>query len=374
MFITGPVYMTSFSKIALVLTGGGARGAYQAGFLRGLADILPNRNLPFGIVTGCSVGAINAAYLACFAHDFKQATARLWDMWATIKPEGVFIPKRGSFVKIALNALSHILLNKNTPLNITLLDSKPLEELLLKELKFDDIRASVSAGELHAVAFTAMDYNRRISTSFFEAKENVEGWRLQGSLGVRTTLSVEHVVGSAGLPLLFEPVKIKDSYFGDGSIKLLAPLRPAVRLGAEKIFILSTYSLGRNIDQDDEKLLEHYPSFNSIIATMLQSVFSDALDEDLARLKQLNELKTNKRHIPALEIKPSTDLSLQVANSYQSLPKSFSKFLSLIGGMEKDHTFLSYLLFEPSFTTKLLDIGYNDACAKKNEIEAFIAN
>lgn len=370
--------MAAMAKTGLVLTGGGARGAYQAGFLRGMADIVPIKNLPFPIITGCSVGAINAAYLACFAHDFKEATERLCHMWATIKPEGVFVPKKGAFFRIALNWLGHVVLKQKAPLITTLMDNLPLKKMLQSQLDFDAIRACLKARHLQAVAFTAMDYNRRLSTCFFESADDASGWHKKGSVGKATTLSVDHVVGSAGLPLLFEPVKIGDSYFGDGSIKLMSPLRPALRLGAERILVISTYSLSREVDNEKDNQPELCPSFGSIIAAMLQSVFSDALDVDLERLKEINNFikeqnaNRNFRYIPALEIKPSTDLSSVVADCCHSFPRSFMKFLGLIGGLENDHTFLSYLSFEPSFTKKLLELGYEDAIKRKSEILTFM--
>lgn len=368
-------------KIALVLTGGGARGAYQAGFLKGLSDISTSPISPFSIVTGCSVGAINAAYLACSAHNFQDATESLWKMWATIEPEGIFIPKPGAFLKIGFDWFTHLALRHKKHLTATLMDNMPLKNMLQHNLNFDALHESIKNNNIYAAAFTSMDYIRRISTTFFDGAETVEGWDKKGSLGKRTRLTVDHIVGSAGLPLLFEPVKIEDSYFGDGSIKLSAPLRPAVRLGADKIVVITTYELKRPKldDTNAEEQTESYPSFGSIIGTMLQSAFSDALDIDLERLNEINHFAGTKingkvlKHIPALEFKPTQDLSRLAADAFIKLPPSFKKFVSLISGMDcKDNTFLSYLTFEKSYTTVLLEAGYQDALSQKSLIKTFL--
>src|SRR5580704_7800461 len=153
------------ANVALVLTGGGARGAYQAGFLKGIADMMPGN--PFNIITGCSVGSINAAFLACQADNFQGATEKLWNMWATIKPEGIFVPRSGVFLKIALNLIAHMLFGYKKPLATTLLDDLPLKNMLRHELDFEALHKNIENNKLLAAAFTAIDYNKRISTTFF---------------------------------------------------------------------------------------------------------------------------------------------------------------------------------------------------------------
>ncbi len=366
--------MAASPKIALVLTGGGARGAYQAGFLRGLSDISPKNATPFSIITGCSVGAINASFIACGAHDFDEATKKLWNLWATIKPEGIFIPRRGAFFKIAFNWLAHVILNRKKPFTTTLLDNQPLKQLLQKQLDFSAIQDAIQTEKIHAAAFIAMNYNERISTTFFDASSSVVEWEKEGTLGTRTTLSIDHVVGSAGLPLLFEPVKIENCYFGDGSIRLMTPLRPAICLGADKILVISTYEL---IKKKGPR--ESPPSFGRIIGTMLQTVFSDSLDSDLKRLHEENHFAGVEidgkvlKNIPALHFKPKRDLSELLSECSPAFPSSYKKFLDLISGIEdNDRTFLSYLSFDPAYTTLLLEAGYRDAINQQASLEEFL--
>jgi NTE family protein len=366
-------------RTALVLTGGGARGAYQAGFLKGIADSVPDTPSPFAIITGCSVGAINAAFLACHGNNFSEATNKLWHMWANLEPNGIFIPRPAAFLKIGLKLLLHLIFRRRMPFTATLLDNLPLKKMLRDQLNFANLRGSIERKEIHAVAFTAMDYIRRASTTFFDADSVVPSWDERSTLGKRTPLCVDHVVGSAGLPLLFEPVKIDDSYYGDGSIKLSSPLGPALRMGAEKILVITTYEL-RSPDIDIKNQQQEIPSFSSIFDTLLQSAFTDALDKDFERLKERNRFAGHivegkeLRQIPALKYKPTKDLASLATASYSKLPVTYKHFLSLLGAMETcDHTFLSYLTFEKSYLNLLLEAGYKDAINQKRTIMDFIA-
>lgn len=366
----------SSPKIALVLAGGGARGAYQAGFLRGLAEILPDKKLPFPILTGVSVGAINAAYLACYAHDFPQGTQKLWDMWANLKPEGVFIPKQGALLKNGVHLLSQWVFGtrQKSGLFTTLLDNKPLRDLLASQLDFNAIRQHIKNGDLQGVCFTATNYTKRNSVSFFDGAEHLPSWHKRERIGRRMHLSVEHVVASTALPLLFEPVSLEHCFYGDGSTTLTAPLSPAIHLGAEKIIAITMHH-----HREDQPTSRGSGSlFGSIMATLLRSVFNDLLDTDLERLETINQLlgshekHLKMRHIQALELKPSKDLGQLVAKCDLSSQNSFLRLVKRIGATKGgDHALISYLSFDKSYTVPLLELGYKDAISSQALYDKF---
>jgi len=256
-----------------------------------------------------------------------------------------------------------------------LLSNRPLIDLLSSHLDFDAIGKNLRSGHLHAVAFSATNYTKGNLVTFFDGAETITPWDRGVRGGQRTTLSVEHVVASAGLPLLFEPVRIGDGYFGDGSIRLTAPLSSAIHLGAEKILVVATHShkeTTKSGSQDPKP-----PSFGAIMATLIQSVFSDPLDYDLETLKTLNRFAPSPsneyRQISTIECSPSFDLNELAAASRHALPSSFMRFLGAIGATGHDSTaLLSHLAFEKTYTIPLLEAGYKDAIESRTTLEQFL--
>lgn len=373
-------------KIALVLTGGGARGAYQAGFLRGLADIGPEGKSPFSILTGCSVGAINAAYLACYPDSFQDATKNLWDMWANLRPNGVFTPRTRVFFRNSVYWFAKFILGsrKAKPPFSSILNNSPLRSFLSTRLDFDSMHGHLAAGKLHGVAFSLTDYTRGNSTTFFQGAQEIKPWESHGRWGRRSELTVDHVVASAGLPILFEPVKIGNRYYGDGSIRLTAPLSPAIHLGAEKILVVTTHGhenleSAKKNEATGQQIEGEKPSFGVISATLLRSIFSDSLHSDLERLHTINQLvssgstEPHLKSIPAIEFRPTKDLGKIASECCSTYNGSFMRMLKFFGALDSnDHAVLSYLSFEPSYTVPLLEVGYQDAQAAKQQLKEFL--
>ena len=373
------------SKTGLVLTGGGARAAYQVGVLRAIAALLPQgAPSPFAVLAGTSAGAINAAALAADATNFRRGVRRLVNVWKNVHAGHVYRADVRGIASCGARWLAALLLGGLGSRNpVSLLDNAPLERLLANQLDFGGIRKSIDAGALTAVAVTCSGYTSGESISFFEGSAAVEGWRRSRRVGVRTELGVAHLMASAALPFVFPPVRIHREFFGDGSMRQIAPISPALHLGAERLLVVTVAATGQAASP--RVVSERCPSLAQIAGHALNSIFLDALEADLERLERINRTiallnaaaggvaHLVLKHVDCLVIAPSEPLEQIALRHVRALPRPVRFFLRGIGAMRRSGSNLaSYVLFERPFCRALMRLGYRDAMARRDEILAFL--
>ncbi len=307
-------------KLALVLTGGGARAAYQAGVIRALAEVWPKKEMPFKIVTGISAGSINASLLAHYSDDFLAGTEKLWALWNTLRVDKVFRSDSVSLVRLATFVMRDLALGSliHRPVSSHLLDNSPLRDLLLANVDFDRIHRHVTDGTLHAFAVTTTNYHTGCAITFFDGANERPEWVRNNHLGWRRPIQVDHIMASSAIPVFFPAQKLDNAYYGDGSMRLLAPLSPALHMGADSVL-----AVGIRRPKDPATLVElnRQPaaaiSFADIAGVFLNAVFLDTLESDLDRLRRVNQtlreapaeardaFKHNFRVIPVQSQQPS---------------------------------------------------------------------
>lgn len=371
-------------KLAIVMTGGGARAAYQIGVLKAIAEIVPaGAASPFNIICGTSAGAINAASLASRADHFKNAVRRMHFVWSNFSAEKVFrIDSYGLIKTITKLLLAMILggIGKHTP--IYLLDRTPLRKLLEKYIDGGIYQRKIDNKSLHAVSINATGYSSRQSVSFFHGHSSLTNWKRAQRIGLSSNITVDHLMASSAIPFLFAPVKLNQEYFGDGSIRQTAPISPALHLGADRVLVIGNH-------QTDPKLkpaaASTTPSIGEIAGHTLNSLFLDSLDADIERLQRINKTVSliggkvrekhgvNLREVEVLVISPSDDIGKMAAAHAHELPWSIKILLRVIGAYSKtDSSFMSYLLFEKGYCNDLIKLGYEDTQRKKEDILHFL--
>jgi len=368
-------------RAGLVLTGGGARAAYQVGVVKAVRDVLgnPARN-PFPILCGTSAGAINIATLAAYADDFTQATSKLLEVWEQMRCAKIYRTDSWSIAKSGARWLSSLMLiSRHNP--VSLLDNTPLRRMLESSLPFERIQEHIDAGALYAVCVTASGYTSGQSVSFFQGGSGVEGWERNQRIGSAVTLKLEYLLASAALPFIFPAVKVHREYFGDGSMRQIAPVSPALHLGADRVLIVGT---GRQVLDQTRTRSSIYPSLAQIAGHALNSIFLDSLMVDIERLERINRTlsaipperlagsSVELRPIKVLFIAPSQPIERIAARFLHELPRTVRFLLRPTGALSRSGSNLaSYLLFEESFCRALIDLGYQDTMAREDEVRAF---
>lgn len=369
---------------ALILTGGGARAAYQVGVLLAVAKLSSNpRRNPFPILCGTSAGAINAASIACLADNFGKAVGRIAEVWRNMHAHHIY---RADALGIGLSGARWISLLmagwivRNPPRS--LLDNSPLRELLTRHLDFKGIERSIARGALHAVSISASGYESGESISFFQAHPSAKPWRRVQRLGIRSPIGVDHLVASSAIPFIFPATRIHREFFGDGSMRQLAPISPAIHLGAERVMIVGA---SRKNEHQDRQLVDEHPSLAQIAGHALSSIFLDGLAVDIERMQRINqtlsaipdEIREHSgiplRPIKTLVIAPSERLDRIAAEHASALPWPVRTLLRGVGAMNRHGGALtSYLLFEKPYTRALIDLGYADTMARSVEVGDFL--
>jgi NTE family protein len=366
-------------RAGLVLTGGGARAAYQVGVLKAVRDILgkPARN-PFPILCGTSAGAINAATLAAYADDFSRGVGNLIEFWEHMRCEHVYRTDALHIMRSGARWLgAMMLLSRHNP--VSLLDNAPLRELLEKNLPMERIQQHLDSGDLYAVCVTASGYTSGQSVSFFQGGTGLEGWERNQRIGAAVTLKADYLLASAALPFIFPAVKVHREYFGDGSMRQIAPVSPALHLGADRVLIVGT---GRQNAEQARARSNVYPSLAQIAGHALNSIFLDSLMVDIERMERINRtlrlvppeaMKDSVlRPVKVLFITPSQPLERIAARFLHELPRTVRFILRPTGALNRSGSNLaSYLLFEESFCRALIDLGYQDTTGREAEVRDF---
>jgi len=374
------------------MTGGGARGAYQAGVLRRIGEIkrVQSRGNPFPIIGGSSAGAINGSALATGSDDFVAATQVISRLWAKLRPSDVFrcdllTQAHTSITWILDLSFGGILGGGNAR---SLLDASPLRHFLNKHLNCERIQSNIKQGHLYALAISATNYHSGKSYLFIQGKKGHPMWNRSRRVTLATKITVEHICASAAIPFIFQPVRLQTArgtaFFGDGCVRLHQPLSPIIHLGAEKILAIGVR--GESLEHQEEAADDRGPSLAEVMGVLFNVIFLDHLTTDIEHLERLNGLlgngKVNQagvqnsdrvRSLRSLLIAPSVDLT-QVARQHQrDMPYLIQYFVNSLGrDAASCADLMSYLLFESKYTTALIDIGYNDACKRIDEIEDFL--
>ena len=368
----------------LILSGGGARAAYQVGVLAAIADLLPeSAENPFEVIVGTSAGAINAVSLACGALDFQQAIRKLTSVWQSFRTDLVYRTDWWGVLRQAGRFIGQHLLGLGRGLApVALLDNSPLRDLLLKELDFSGINLAVARRKLRAVAITAFAYQSGQAVTFYQGRGNIDPWMRHRRHGLPARLRIEHLMASSAIPLLFPPVRLNNEYFGDGAVRQAAPISPALHLGADKVLVIGV----RSQTQEEQiiPMTARPPSLAQIGGHLLNSTFIDNLESDLELLGRLNMLgqmlpqSQHKKHlglapVDVLVISPSKKIDEIAARHRHQLPASLRLFLRGPGATRANGGgVLSYLLFERSYCNELIELGYQDAMSKKEQLSAFL--
>jgi NTE family protein len=378
-------------SIGLVLTGGGARAAYQVGVIKALAEITGADQTPFSIMTGVSAGAINAAYMMSRADHFSIAAQGLWDLWAGLDSDRIYRSDAASIASLGAKWLGTLgmggLIGRERANH--LLDTQPLRQLLKQELHLDRLPRFYKNGILKGASVSVTNYLTGTAISFFDGDENTQTWIRSTRIGVRAPLTLDHVMASSAIPVFFPPVNLDGALYGDGCIRLTSPLSPAVHLGAEKIIAVGIRYMRSNdqIMELNQSLKRSELSIAEIGGVLLNAVFLDSLENDVERLERINQtlsvlsveqrksLAQPLRQVPLLVLRPSQDLGQLARGTLHEFPKMIRFLLQGLGAKEdKGWDLLSYLAFEKAYTTQLIELGYYDTIRKKDQIVEFMSS
>src|SRR5450755_4193877 len=380
------------NALGLVMTGGGARGAYQAGVLKRIGEIksVQTHGNPFPIIGGSSAGAVNGCGLAVGCDDFSLATRVLAKLWAELRPSDIF---RCDAFSQARNSITWILdLSFGAVLGggnaRSLLDASPLRHFLNSHLDCDRIQSNIKRGHLYALAISATNYNSGKSYLFIQGMKGHPMWNRSRRVTLATRITVDHVCASAAIPLVFQPVRLKTArgtaFFGDGCVRLQQPLSPVIRLGAEKIFAIGVRC--DNLKHQKEPADQRDPSLAQVMGVLFDVMFLDHLATDIEHLERLNQLLgggrisqsgvrgcEKMRPLASFLMTPSVDLSQLAEQHQKDMPYLIQYFVNSLGrDAASCSDLMSYLLFTSKYTSALIEIGYNDASSRIDEIESFL--
>ena len=368
-------------KTALHLSGGGARAAYQVGVLKAISSWYPrHQKSPFNIYCGTSAGALNATALASHASCFHLGVKKLSVLWSHLHTNNIFQSSfKSMFHYFAIQAFARMQAQYHPAPPFGLLNTRPLRQLLNKVLNYQKIERQIFNGYLHGLAITASNYQTSQSVSFFQGHPSIEPWTRSRAIGVHSQITTEHLLASCAIPLVFPASQIGHSFYGDGSVHQIAPLRPALKLGAEKIFIIDAAPH----EKPPNPGLACAPGLATIGGHLMDAIFADTLSADLEHLDRMNTLissmKENEatrlslRKVNAFHLSPSLSFEPLVEKYYSSMPIAVRSFMKLIGiSPLEDAVITSYLLFEPDYINMLIKTGYQDAQDNKTPLTLFL--
>ena len=389
------------NAVGLILTGGGARAAYQVGVLAGIMEILdphrsPDFSNPFDIICGTSAGAINAGTLACHAHDPHRAMDRLEQLWSNLHTGMIYHADGPRLLRTGLRWFGMLTtgwlfpgLRERQPRSF--LDNAPLGELLKATLDFDSLRHNLADGLLHALAITATAYTTGEHLTFYQSHATIKPWQRSLREAVPCNIGIDHLLASSAIPFIFPAqamlVQGQTLWCGDGSMRQLAPMSPAIHLGAEKIVVIGT---GYKDDTHPEyrKIDPPYPSLAQIGGHALSNIFLDSLSMDVERMQRINDLlaqvpanglqSQSLRPVSTFVVTPSRSLDEMALAHIEEMPRAARTLFRVLGVSSTsrlaaggDGALISYLLFESGYTRELVRLGRADSMNRVEEVKAF---
>jgi NTE family protein len=375
--------MTPNNDFALVLSGGGARGAFQAGVLRALYEISRETGslALFRNIIGVSAGAINAAYLASEADNIDRATENMCGMWRKLTSDQVFRTDYITVGRTAWRVARAVSLggfsSKLRPLKLGLLNVSPLRDLLLQQIDFQKIGAHIGKGHLNSLAISATDYSTAIGVTFFMGPPGLKEWKRVQRIGLRENIGIDHVMASASIPMFFPPWPIGRRHYGDGCLRNTAPLSPARRIGASKILVIGVRKF-RVENLEDANIVN--PTLGRVLSVIINALFMDAIETDIERVRIINEAlqvssKTHDfRKLDILHIHPSQPPSEIAETRVEGLPPLLRFLISGLGSARESAEILSYLTFDPIYLSALVDLGYSDCMKQKPDLVRFLTD
>jgi len=366
---------------ALVLPGGGARGAYQVGVMRALGDILSDQSTPFPIISGISAGAINAGVMASYADNFQKGVDRLSHFWGNLHCDQVYKTGWAHNLKTGLHWLASMTIGGLGVANPrSLFDNQPLAKLLERELRPHAIQRCIESGALRALTITASGYSTNRAVTFVQGSSEIRAWKAPRRIGRPTSINHNHLLASTALPLFFPARRIDNEYYGDGGMRHTSPLGPAVKLGANKLIVIGT----RDEVQDPEPSSpQDYPGLGEIGGYLLDVIFMDHLNADLNHLERTNQLikdwpattpkPDDLKRVDSLVIRPSQDLRAVAERHIHRIPASVKTLLRGVGAWGSGR-FASFVLFEAEFCQELMALGYADGLAASDSVQELLCS
>ena len=374
-------------KIGLILSGGGARAAYQVGVLKAIHKILPKDAVnPYDIIAGTSAGAINGVALASYAENHRIGIRHLERIWVGFSPEQIYRTDfKGVIKALARLARTTLIGRKYKHDRVSLLDNAPLRELLSEVIQFDNIQKAIDNGALHAMSVTGSGLESGESVSFFQGHYSITNWQRHRRIGYRARVGLDHLMASSAIPMIFPSVQINQEYYADGAVRQLAPISPALHLGAEKVLVIGVSGVAHK--RKESIKVTGYPTPAKVMGHMLNAAFLDSMETDVERLQRINRTvdkipeSVRKKHgmelkpIELLEINPSASMDEIAGRHVQELPRAIRLFLGGSGNTSRNGSgILSYLLFSSGFCKDLIALGYKDGMARREEIEGFFSD
>ncbi len=372
-------------KLGLVLSGGGARGAYQVGVMSAVSEILQKASLEFkiDIFSGVSAGAINAAGLAAESHDLHEGCRKLVELWSRLRSEDVFYTDAVNLGKIGLRWMGELSLGGLTGATPgrALLDTQPLKILLEKNLNYAQIEKNIKEKHYSALAITAVDYQTSNSITFVQGQDDLPTWNKARKISEKANITADHILASSAIPLLFPPVKVDQRWFGDGCVRNNHPCAPSIYLGAEKLMVIGVRKQGHSVSEESLLQNDKAPSVARVMNVILNAVLLDGIELDVERLERVNEFirkvpsphhgHLNYKPVDYLWISPSADLGEIAARKSGKLPRLIRYLIKGLGTLEDASEIVSYLLFDPSYCSQLIDLGFKDSMKQKEQILRF---
>ncbi|MCX6102307.1 MAG: patatin-like phospholipase family protein [Proteobacteria bacterium] len=357
-------------KLALVLPAGGARAAYQVGILRYIAETYPE--IEPKIYCGISAGSINACFLSQ-GLPFNLGAVQLYDLWTKLEFDQVLKTNFNSLFSMSSRWLYDMFLSKVTQklLLKSLLDASPLAHTLLSHIHFWKVSKAIRSGFIDALSISATNYHDGNTTIFFDSNKDIPVWVRETRRAVRSQIHLRHIMASCSIPILFEPVRIGDFLFGDGSLRFNFPFSPAIHLGATRALAIGIRSPS---PQNPLGFRPEHVGMGFVAGAVLNSIFLDSIEADYENLTRNNRIADgiHVKKVPALLLRPSQDLGALSVNFLNEVPFHFRQFLKSTASPKELGDLLSYLMFSPGYIKALLELGMKDAANEKHIIEKFL--